>query len=42
MNTVPQLLSKNERLNSNLFIQKPVCRNLGMKIKSLKIQISKG
>ena len=39
--TVNQLLSKNERLSSDLAIQKTVCGNLEKKVKSLKIQISK-
>ena len=39
--TVNQLLSKNERLNSDLAIQKTVCGNLEKKVKSLEIQISK-
>ena len=38
---VNQLLSKNERLNSDLAIQKTVCGNLEKKVKSLEIQISK-
>ena len=40
--TVNQLLSKNERLNSDLAIQKTVFGNLEKKVKSLEIQISKG
>ena len=39
--TVNQLLSKNERLSSDLAIQKTVCGNLEKKVKSLEIQISK-
>ena len=39
--TVNQLLSKNERLSSDLAIQKTVCSNLEKKVKSLEIQISK-
>ena len=39
--TVNQLLSRNERLGSDLAIQKTVCDNLEKKVKSLKIQISK-
>ena len=39
--TVNQLLSKNERINSDLAIQKTVCGNLEEKFKSLEIQISK-
>ena len=39
--TVNQLLSKNERLNSDLAIQRSVCGNLEKKVKSLEIQISK-
>ena len=39
--TVNQLLSKNERLNSDLAIQKTVYCNLKKKVKSLEIQISK-
>ena len=39
--TVNQLLSKNERLNSDLAIQKTVFCNLEKKVKSLEIQISK-
>ena len=38
---VKQLLSKNERLISNLAIQKAVCGNLEEKVKSLETQISK-
>ena len=40
--TVNQLLSKNEGLNSDLAIQKTVFGNLEKKVKSLEIQISKG
>ena len=39
--TVNQLLSKNERLSSDLAIQKTVCGNLEKKFKSMEIQISK-
>ena len=39
--TVNQLLSKNERLNSDLAIQKTLCGNLEKKVKSLEIHISK-
>ena len=39
--TVNQLLSKNERLNSDLAIQKTEFGNLGRKVKGLEIQISK-
>ena len=39
--TVNQLLSKNERLRSDLAIQKTVCGNLEKKVKSLEIQISR-
>ena len=38
--TVNQLLSKNERLNSDLAIQKTLCGNLEKKVKSLVTQIS--
>ena len=38
---VNQLLSKNERLNSDLGIQEAVCGNLEKKVKSLEIHISK-
>ena len=37
--TVNQLLSKNERLSSDLAIQKTVCGNLEKKVKTLEIQI---
>ena len=40
MDTVNQLLSKNDTLNGNLAIQKTVCGNLEKKIKSLEIHIS--
>ena len=39
--TVNQLLSKNERLNSDLAIQKTVCGNLEKKFKSVEMQILK-
>ena len=39
--TVNQLLSKNERLKSDLAIQKTLCGNLEKKVKSLEIQVSK-
>ena len=39
--TVNQVLSKNERLSSDLAIQKTVCGNLEKKVKRLEIQISK-
>ena len=39
--TVNQLLSKKERLNSDLAIQKTDCGSLEKKVKSLEIQISK-
>ena len=37
MGTVNQPLSKNERLNSDLAMQKTVCGNLEKKFKSLEI-----
>ena len=37
MGTVNQPLSKNERLNSDLAMQKTVCSNLEKKVKSLEI-----
>ena len=39
--TVNQLLSKNERLNIDLAIQKTVCGNLEKKVENLEIQILK-
>ena len=39
--TVNQVLSKNERLSSDLAIQKTVCGNLEKKVKRLEVQISK-
>ena len=39
--TVNQVLSKNERLSSDLAIQKTVCGNLEKKVERLEIQISK-
>ena len=39
--TVNQLLSKNERLKSDLAIQKTLCGDLEKKVKSLEIQVSK-
>ena len=39
--TVNQLLSKNERLSSDLAIQNTVCGNMEKKVKRLEIQISK-
>ena len=39
--TINQLLSKNERLNGDLAIQKTGCGNLEKKVKRLEIQISK-
>ena len=39
--TVNQLLSKNERLNSDLAIRKTLCGNLKKKVKCLEIHISK-
>ena len=38
MDTVNQLLSKNERLNSDLAIQKTVCGNLEKKLKAWKFR----
>ena len=39
--TVNQLLSTNERLKSDLAVQKTECGNLERKVKGLEIQISK-
>ena len=41
IDTVKQLLSKDERLNSDLAIQKTICGNQEKKVKSLEIKILK-